>query len=131
MNKKSRLIALLTILFVISLSLNRYDVSHHHGTGSGSTVAAKGTTYVCPMHPTIVQDHPGDCPICGMKLVPMKDVKTASKAMPAKTMPEPAPETPAKEARTSYKTETVYTCPMDPQVVENHPGKCPICGMNL
>jgi Cu(I)/Ag(I) efflux system membrane fusion protein len=25
--------------------------------------------YQCPMHPTIVQDHPGDCPICGMKLV--------------------------------------------------------------
>lgn len=23
----------------------------------------------CPMHPTIVQDHPGDCPICGMKLL--------------------------------------------------------------
>ncbi len=25
--------------------------------------------YVCPMHPTVVQDHPGDCPICGMQLV--------------------------------------------------------------
>jgi len=24
-----------------------------------------------------------------------------------------------------------YTCPMDPQVVEDHPGKCPICGMDL
>lgn len=30
-------------------------------------------TYVCPMHPQIVQDHPGTCPICGMALVPMKD----------------------------------------------------------
>ncbi|NUO19460.1 efflux RND transporter periplasmic adaptor subunit [bacterium] len=28
--------------------------------------------YQCPMHPAIVQDHPGDCPICGMKLVRMK-----------------------------------------------------------
>jgi membrane fusion protein, copper/silver efflux system len=26
-------------------------------------------TYVCPMHPNIVQDHPGNCPICGMDLV--------------------------------------------------------------
>lgn len=25
--------------------------------------------WVCPMHPEIVQDHPGTCPICGMKLV--------------------------------------------------------------
>lgn len=24
------------------------------------------------MHPTIIQDHPGDCPICGMKLVPLE-----------------------------------------------------------
>ncbi len=27
------------------------------------------TLFLCPMHPTIVQDHPGECPICGMKLV--------------------------------------------------------------
>ena len=26
--------------------------------------------YACPMHPAIVQDHPGECPICGMTLVP-------------------------------------------------------------
>ncbi len=28
--------------------------------------------YVCPMHPNIVQDQPGDCPICGMDLVPLE-----------------------------------------------------------
>jgi Cu+-exporting ATPase len=27
-------------------------------------------TYTCPMHPQIEQDHPGDCPICGMALEP-------------------------------------------------------------
>ena len=26
------------------------------------------TTYTCPMHPQIEQDHPGACPICGMAL---------------------------------------------------------------
>lgn len=28
-------------------------------------------TYTCPMHPQIVQDKPGTCPICGMDLVPI------------------------------------------------------------
>ena len=31
----------------------------------------KGTKYTCPMHPEIVRDAPGDCPICGMALEPM------------------------------------------------------------
>jgi Cu+-exporting ATPase len=31
----------------------------------------KGTKYTCPMHPEIVRDGPGDCPICGMALEPM------------------------------------------------------------
>lgn len=26
--------------------------------------------YTCPMHPSVVSDRPGDCPICGMSLVP-------------------------------------------------------------
>jgi membrane fusion protein, copper/silver efflux system len=35
----------------------------------GTQVEKKGPLYTCPMHPTIVQDHPGECPICGMQLV--------------------------------------------------------------
>lgn len=27
--------------------------------------------------------------------------------------------------------KTMYTCSMDPQVRQDHPGKCPICGMDL
>lgn len=30
------------------------------------------SSYVCPMHPEVVQDLPGDCPKCGMHLVPKK-----------------------------------------------------------
>ncbi|MEJ5992393.1 heavy metal translocating P-type ATPase [Ramlibacter sp. PS3R-8] len=30
-----------------------------------------GTVYTCPMHPQIRQDHPGNCPICGMGLEPL------------------------------------------------------------
>jgi len=31
----------------------------------------QGTLYTCPMHPQIVQEGPGPCPICGMALEPM------------------------------------------------------------
>jgi Cu(I)/Ag(I) efflux system membrane fusion protein len=34
----------------------------------GATAHAH-TTYVCPMHPSITSDKPGECPICGMQLV--------------------------------------------------------------
>src|SRR5213083_956031 len=30
--------------------------------------AAAKTLYTCGMHPQVIQDHPGNCPICGMKL---------------------------------------------------------------
>ncbi len=33
--------------------------------------AVAGARYTCPMHPEIVRDQPGDCPICGMALVPI------------------------------------------------------------
>jgi len=35
----------------------------HLGPASGKTI------YTCPMHPEVQQDHPGDCPKCGMTLV--------------------------------------------------------------
>jgi Heavy metal binding domain len=31
--------------------------------------------YTCPMHPEVITDHPGNCPKCGMKLVPVKEKK--------------------------------------------------------
>ncbi|WEX10442.1 heavy metal translocating P-type ATPase [Chelativorans sp. AA-79] len=33
--------------------------------------APEGTLYTCPMHPEIIRDKPGSCPICGMALEPM------------------------------------------------------------
>src|SRR6185503_17577313 len=32
--------------------------------------SAPGSSYTCPMHPEIVRDAPGSCPICGMALEP-------------------------------------------------------------
>jgi len=34
--------------------------------------------YTCPMHPTVVKDHPGNCPVCGMKLVRKKQAEVMS-----------------------------------------------------
>jgi hypothetical protein len=31
--------------------------------------------YTCLMHPEVISDHPGNCPKCGMKLVPVKQNK--------------------------------------------------------
>jgi Cu+-exporting ATPase len=64
-----------------------------------------GMQYTCPMDPEIVQDHPGNCPKCGMALEPMTSV-----------LPE---------------TRTEYTCPMHPEIVQDEPGSCPKCGMAL
>ena len=35
----------------------------------------KMQNYTCPMHPEVITDHPGNCPKCGMKLVPVKEKK--------------------------------------------------------
>jgi membrane fusion protein, copper/silver efflux system len=37
---------------------------------SSGAHAEHKTLYTCPMHPSVVQDHPGECPICSMTLVP-------------------------------------------------------------
>jgi P-type Cu+ transporter len=38
---------------------------------SHAVEATPGTLYTCPMHPEIRQDHPGNCPKCGMTLEPV------------------------------------------------------------
>lgn len=57
------------------------DGSDNGQTGDSTAVANQsaeghqhpaGTQYTCPMHPQIIRDAPGSCPICGMDLVPIK-----------------------------------------------------------
>ncbi len=40
-------------------------------TGHAQEAAVSGSKWTCPMHPEIVRDGPGACPICGMALEPM------------------------------------------------------------
>jgi Cu(I)/Ag(I) efflux system membrane fusion protein len=73
---------------------------------SQAAAPAQVVMYQCPMHPTVVQDHPGDCPICGMKLV--KIAKGNPGATPsAKSAPKPL----------------FYRSPMDPKQTSPTPRK--------
>jgi hypothetical protein len=46
--------------------------------GATGKQAQEKKQYTCPMHPEVVMDHPGNCPKCGMKLVPMKEKKRST-----------------------------------------------------
>ena len=60
------------------------------------------TKYHCPMHPSVVSDKPGNCPICSMKLVPMGESGPETKLAARKTM---------------------YHSTMNPNEVSDKPGK--------
>ena len=64
--------------------------------------------YTCGMHPQIIREEPGNCPICGMALVPVRDNK-ANKA---------AASAPSGERKIKYWKST-----MNPGEVSDHPGK--------
>jgi multidrug efflux pump subunit AcrA (membrane-fusion protein) len=84
-------------------------------TGAAPAGEAAVVKYICPMpeHVSIEYDNPGQCPICGMTLVPV-NAAALHKLQPGGKL-------------------LYYTCPMPEhsEVHENKPGKCPKCGMTL
>ena len=44
--------------------------------GTTPAIAPAAVVYTCPMHPQIIRDKPGDCPICGMNLVKRASLMT-------------------------------------------------------
>lgn len=105
-----------------------------------ATALQTRTEFTCPMHPEIVRDEPGNCPICGMDLVPRETAASphAGHAMPEKDHKMPS-DTPAKSMAATHDhsqhaaadAPAQYTCPMHPEVVSDAPGNCPKCGMFL
>ncbi|MBE0576824.1 MAG: efflux RND transporter periplasmic adaptor subunit [Desulfuromonadales bacterium] len=65
------------------------------------------------MHPMIITDEPGQCPICGMDLTPLKSTGGSASAKPA------------GERKIKY-----WVAPMDPTYIRDEPGKSPM-GMDL
>ena len=82
-------------VLVLLLGITGLIMHHVHKSGSGD---AKQVKYHCPMHPAYIADKPGDCPICGMKLVPM-------------------------ENKAEGKKKTIYRSTMIPAEISDKPGK--------
>lgn len=109
---------LVAVMSIVALgsAMSYFGVSM--GT-AGSSSKADGRLYYCPMHPQIVQDRPGECPICSMTLVPKPEgpIKASTTMTPA--------QVPAADAGADGK----YYCPMHPHVRSDDPNaKCDLCG---
>ncbi|MDH2350062.1 heavy metal translocating P-type ATPase [Bradyrhizobium sp. SSUT112] len=137
--------------------MNDAEHGHHHKpeTDSGCGCSSKAAPVAEPAASSCCGDHAHDLgaaatkvrdPVCGMTVDPATSkhrfdhhgetfhfcsagCRTKFAADPAKYLAEkneeqktPAPEMPA---------DTIYTCPMHPDVRQVGPGSCPICGMAL
>ena len=99
-NRKIPLLGLpLIFALIVGCSRAASGLTENNGKntieGKGAIIPGK-TVWSCSMHPQIRQDHPGDCPICGMALVPVApltypkspDTTPASVSYPLITMDE-------------------------------------------
>jgi len=115
---------------------------HAHEGHEAHAKEGKGGKYICPMCPGVENDGPGECPICHMALEP---ARSHDGEPPAPTQQEPKVSPAVHEAKQADETTHVhqgahehgektgpkYTCPMHPEVLQDGPGRCPICRMYL
>jgi Cu(I)/Ag(I) efflux system membrane fusion protein len=73
------------LLCAIGLALLAVSVPGCSGRGDAgkSDAAEKQEKWFCPMHPEVVADRPGECPICHMSLVPASEAQDEAEAMRA------------------------------------------------
>ena len=74
MSKRKQVIGAALVIAIVAVGVVAY-VSRRGdgGAPSESSLTAKAVRYHCPMHPTMVSDRPGDCAICGMRMVPIEE----------------------------------------------------------
>jgi Cu+-exporting ATPase len=80
-------------------------------------------------------------PVCGMKVNPLtsphhaahdaRDFHFCSAGCRAKFVADPARYLEPRAPETPAPAGTIYTCPMHPEIRQEGPGSCPICGMAL
>jgi Cu(I)/Ag(I) efflux system membrane fusion protein len=63
-----------SILIIIAIAVTLIACSQEkpgdeHASHTDAKEESSATKYTCPMHPNVVQDGPGKCPVCGMDLV--------------------------------------------------------------
>src|SRR5579871_5658668 len=83
---------LFLVLIGVSFAALVYVIRHpKSGPASTSGIHQRAdakSEYYCPMHPSFHQDKPGNCPICGMKLVKLeKGTAKESQGQPMAGMP--------------------------------------------
>jgi Cu(I)/Ag(I) efflux system membrane fusion protein len=89
----------------------------HRGLNETGSVEQAQQLYSCGMHPEVISDKPGNCPICGMKLTPIKSTAPGQTGAAA--------ETQEKDRKVLY-----WRAPMDPTEIYDRPGKSKM-GMDL
>jgi Heavy metal binding domain len=68
-NKPTHVLGVLLLTaFVAAAACLYFDVPARFQKSHPASIAKQ--TYTCAMHPEVVQDHPGNCPKCGMALRP-------------------------------------------------------------
>lgn len=85
--------------------------------------AGRKQLWTCGMHPQVIQDHPGECPICHMKLTPLMTGDTSSSTPVAATGPDRAS---SQDRKVKYWWDPM----MSPPYISDKPGKSPM-GMDL
>lgn len=88
--------------------------------------------YTCPMHPEVIDEKPGVCPKCGMALeTPVKKIPNTSTHDCCHPPKDAVKNIVKTDSAHKSSQGSLYTCPMHPEIEQDHPGNCPKCGMNL
>ena len=68
-----------TLVVVLTISAGNGATARAEGQASAASTAqapAQKQLWHCGMHPQVIQDHPGNCPICHMPLTPMRSTNS-------------------------------------------------------
>jgi hypothetical protein len=93
---------------------------------SAVTAPLPPVSWTCLMHPEVVDDHAGACPICKMTLVPVRlELVWACQLHLDITRHEPGTCRICGRQLVKIIKALSFTCPVHPKVNEINPGKCP------